>query len=103
MPISSPKKTRTRKPKLKFKYPIIIVLWDDAETAGGWEEIPEEIKPAIATSVGFLVKESEEHILLVGSYDDRHTNCRIQIPKRMIIEMTTLVRDEIKKTEPKKV
>lgn len=70
-----------------MKYPLLVVEWDDAETNLGWEEVPEELNPARVITAGFLVLETERHILLVGSYepDGKHTNERMQIPKGMII------------------
>ncbi len=88
--ILSPKTKKIRIPKPVYKYPIVVIIWDDAETAGGWEEVPEEMKPALATSMGFLVKESDDHILIASSYDDKHTNGRLQIPKGMIKDMRYL-------------
>lgn len=98
--INSPENSSTkkiRKTKTLYKYPVVVIIWDDAETAGGWEEIPEEIKPAIATSMGFLIKESDDHVLIASSYDERHVNGRLQIPRGMIKQITYLVKNERKK------
>lgn len=68
----------------KYKFKLIEVTWDDAQTDDGWGEAPEVLEPALVTTVGFLVRETKEHLLIASSYDDKHTNGRIQIPKGMI-------------------
>lgn len=73
--------------KGQFKYPLVSILWDDAESSDGWEEPPTELEPALATSVGFLIRQTEKYILLAMSYDNGHTNGRFQIPKALIKEM----------------
>lgn len=67
-----------------YKYPLVEVLWDDAEVDSGWVETPDKLEPSIATTVGFLVKETKSHILVASSYDDARINGTIQIPKKMI-------------------
>jgi hypothetical protein len=72
--------------KGRFKYPIVVITWDDAESDDGWAETPEELEPKLATSVGFLIRQTEKYILLAMSYDNGHTNGRFQIPKALIKE-----------------
>ena len=72
--------------KGQYKYPLVIIQWDDAESSDGWEEAPTELIPSIAISVGFLVRQTENYILLAQSYDNGHTNGRFQIPKTLIKE-----------------
>jgi hypothetical protein len=68
----------------EYKYPLIEVQWDDAVSDVGWESIPDKLEKSIATTVGFLVRETKDHLLIASTYDDNHTNARIQIPKKMI-------------------
>jgi hypothetical protein len=60
-------------------------VWDDAECDDGWAPAP-ALKQALVLTVGFLVKESKEHICLAHSITtgEHNTNGRIQIPKKMI-------------------
>lgn len=67
-----------------YKYPLVEVQWDDAEVDTGWTETPDKLEPSIATTVGFLVKETRNHILIASTYDELHINGTIQIPKKMI-------------------
>lgn len=76
-----------KEPKRPYKYPLLVVTWDDAESDDGWEEAPTTLEAALATSVGFLVRQTQEYILLAQSYDNGHTNGRFQIPKVNIKDM----------------
>ena len=71
--------------KRLYKYPLIEVVWDDASTDNGWEAPPDALKEELAVTVGFLIRETDKHLLIASSYDDNHTNGRIQIPKGMIM------------------
>ena len=68
----------------KFKYPLFHIEWDDATTDNGWEEVPENLEPSLAITVGFLVRETKDHLLIASTYDETHTNARLQIPKKLI-------------------
>lgn len=73
-------------------YDLVEVVWDDAEAQTGWEEPPKNMKPALALSIGFLVAESENHMVissLIGN-GENSTNLRIQIPKGMVVSRKTL-------------
>ena len=76
-----------------FRYPLIVVEWDDAETSGGWEEPPAELGEARAITVGFLIRETSKHLLIASSYDstNTHTNGRIQIPVGMVKTRVVLI------------
>ena len=85
-----------RKPKSKtistpYRFPLVEVIWDDAETSDGWEEPTSDLKPAIATTVGFLVRETDKHLLIASTYDPNHTNGRIQIPIGMVVSRKVLM------------
>ena len=79
--------------QLKFKYPLYIVQWDDAESAVDWQEEPlEPLAPCICTSIGFLVRDEPDRILIADSYFDgtRTISNTIKIPRGMIREMREL-------------
>ena len=85
-----------RKPKSKtistpYRFPLVEIKWDDAETSDGWDEPPLELKEAIAITVGFLVRETDKHLLIASTYDPNHTNGRIQIPVGMVISKKVLM------------
>jgi len=69
--------------------PFVEVVWDDAETFCGWDVAPEKLKARLVLTCGFLVKETEDHLLIANtiSPDDEgnlHNNSRIQIPTNMV-------------------
>lgn len=94
--LSEKPKKKSRRGKSKststpYKYPLIEVIWDDASTDNGWEPVPDQLVPELVTTVGFLVRETEQHILIANSYDPNHTNGRIQIPIRMVVSRKVLM------------
>lgn len=68
-------------------FPIVVIQWDDASTDVGWEEIPKTIEPQVCVTIGFNIKETDDHVLIASTTDGHATNARIQIPKKMIIKM----------------
>jgi len=84
----------------KQVYPLIECIWDDA--AGlkhGWTAKEEKIEPYIVLSVGFLIRETEDHILIAQDVDgEGGHNGRSQIPRGMLKHMRVL-----RKPKPPKV
>lgn len=82
---------------MKFTRPhqiwdIVEVTWDDAtELPAGWTDEVAEIEPALALSVGFLIKETKDHIILALDCDaNGHHNGRSQIPRGMVKRIKVL-------------
>lgn len=80
--------------KVSFKrgdaYPIVEVLWWDARAiAIDWEETVES-KPMPTTTVGYLVKESDDSVTLVSLINTIHIGHGIIIPKGCIHEVIQL-------------
>lgn len=72
---------------------VVHVEWVDSESSMGWESLAEiESTPLIAHSVGFLLKECMDFVMLAHSYDfeNEHYNGAIRIPKCSILKMSTL-------------
>lgn len=84
----------------KRHYPIVLVTWDDA--AGfrhGWTSKDEPLVPQLAISVGFLIQETENHILIAQDADgDGSHNGRGQIPRGMIRKLQILKKADTPKT-----
>ena len=54
---------------IKPKYPIYIIVWDDAESDSSWTEEPfHALKPTLAVTMGFLIRDDEHYVLLADSY-----------------------------------
>ena len=86
--------TKKKKTPLKpqAKYDMVEVIWDDA--AGlrhGWEDTVEKLEPQIVLSVGFLIRETPDHIIIAQDTDsDGQHNGRSQIPRGMIKSIKVL-------------
>lgn len=81
----------------KFKWPkthydLVMVLWDDAiGLKHGWTAKEETLTPYLATSVGFLIRENDDHIMIAQDTDNEGShNGRTQIPRSMVKKMTVL-------------
>lgn len=56
--------------KQKKKCPLVLVLWLDANTVGGWQP-GSDIKPETtkSVSVGWMYEENEHHLVIFSSYN----------------------------------
>lgn len=95
--------------KLSDSWPFdfVEVVWDDADTATGWEhETNIEVDETPVTNFGFLIKKTRKHII-VGSgiyYKEADGECafnnRTTIPRGMVKKITVLVPKNTEQTEP---
>lgn len=73
-------------------YNLVEVIWDDA--AGlrhGWMAQTEHPKPQVALSVGFLIVETADHIIIAQDIDAEGShNGRTQIPRGMVKKIKVL-------------
>ena len=75
---------------IKFKYPLFVVIWDDAESEVSWQEEPlEPLAACLCTSIGFLIRDEPDRILIADSYfpGTRTISNTIKIPRGMVKEM----------------
>jgi len=65
---------------------LVEVVWEDAsEAEQGWSKDVGKDEPALALSVGFLVKKTKARIYIAQDVDsDGHHNGRGQIPRGMV-------------------
>jgi len=73
----------------------IQVAWVDAQSHDAWLNLSELIewsaKPLTVHTVGVLVHENDHCICVAGTTTDPDESCCVmQIPKRCILEMTTI-------------
>lgn len=75
------------------KYDLVLVTWDDAAALKhGWigADVGEP-EPQVVMSVGFLVKDTENYVVIAMDIDpDGLHNTRGQIPKGMLRSMKVL-------------
>lgn len=76
---------------------LVEVIWDDAASlTAGWTKDIEDVGPHLALSVGFLIRDSKDHIVIAQDIDeDGHHNGRSQIPKGMIQKLKTLRKKDV--------
>lgn len=82
----------TGKRRPKYPFPLIHVEWKDAQTGHGWEHEEDlTIEIPVVTTIGFLIKENDDGVLIASSVGtDRHSNARIVIPIGMIVSRKEL-------------
>ena len=82
-------------------YPMVEVVWDDA--AGlrhGWTAKEEKLEPQLALSVGFLIRENADHIMVAADTDGEGShNGRTQIPRGMVKRIKILRKADKAKDE----
>lgn len=71
---------------------MVEVVWDDAsELTAGWTDTLERTEPALALSVGFLIQQTKDHIVIAMDLDaEGHHNGRSQIPAGMVKRIKVL-------------
>lgn len=73
-------------------FPLVEIIWDDA--AGlrhGWLSKTDPLVPQLALSVGFLIKEDNDHIVIAQDTDAEGShNGRSQVPKGMVKHIKVL-------------
>ncbi len=75
----------------RFKYPLVVVLWEDAHSDSDWVEMAEmKTHPVLVTSAGFLIHDDEASVVMTLGYSDDSVLDRIRIPKGMVRHMLTL-------------
>ena len=85
---------KLKRPKQAF--PLVEIIWDDASTlTGTWkskEEFEKEpLTPQLMLSVGFLIREDEDYIVVAMDLDNEGGHAsRSQIPKGMVKKVRVL-------------
>lgn len=92
------KKSKNSLKRPKQHYPMVEVIWDDA--AGfrdGWKDKLDPLDPQLAISVGFLIVDGPDHIVIAGDTDERGAhNGRTQIPRGMVKRIRVIRKADIK-------
>lgn len=63
---------------------LMYVEWVDAVADVGWDYEVEATKISLIQSVGWLIKENKDEIVLAADYSEGDTNRRMAIPKSWI-------------------
>lgn len=92
-----PESPKKQKKAERYRYDLVVVKWHDAHSDSAWSSPPTDVlKPCIATTVGFVIRDNPDEDYLVadsyivnGDYSDTISNLT-QIPRGMIQSITTL-------------
>ncbi len=71
---------------------LVEIIWDDASSLDhGWTD-PAEERPTeqLVTTVGFLIAQTEKHLVIAHTTDGSWVNGRFQIPRAMVKKMRSL-------------
>lgn len=66
---------------MKYEYPLVEIIWVDAQADSGWEGIDTEYSlPPEVITVGFLIHSSDSQYVVASTYHDGQSNARMAIP-----------------------
>ncbi len=72
-------------------YPIVEIRWVDPASTLGWRPPAEDITPSEVHGVGFLVRETEEYVVICGHVsEDGNWADPISIPQGCVVKMWVL-------------
>lgn len=73
-------------------FDLVEVIWDDASgIRHGWAAKTEKVEAYVALSVGFLINETKDHIIICQDTDEEGShNGRSQIPRGMVKQIRIL-------------
>lgn len=91
--------------KTKQIYPIVEIVWEDISNhEAGWLDTVDEVNPMIISSVGFLVKETDKHLVLAMDLaSDNQHNQRAQIPLSVVRSRKVLRKVTTDGEKPKEI
>ena len=78
---------------MKVAHPLVLVEWEDAHVRDSdtWvEDQPNTWAPFIVQTVGFVLYDGPEGVMLVESKAPGMTGQRVQLPRGMIRSVTVL-------------
>jgi hypothetical protein len=75
------------KSRKTYDYPLYVVVWKDAVFDSDDSKADQVMKPEQVMSVGWLLKDAKDHIVLCQDYgDDQWVRRRLTIPADMVIQ-----------------
>ena len=63
---------------------IVRVTWWDALAVACWQKTSEPMAPQVCVTVGFLVAEDADHVMVAATVSDDECVAAMQIPRAMI-------------------
>lgn len=80
-------------------YDLVEVWWDDAAGLdGGWKARMDKLEPQMIVSVGFVVVDNEQYLIIAQDTDAEGShNGRTQVPRGMVKNVRVLRKKDEKK------
>lgn len=74
---------------------LVVVVWEDIVAHAGWTgtitESKQEVAPMTCVSVGWVIEETEDRLLIVDSFTKDHSCGGVTaLPKRVVVEVVEL-------------
>lgn len=69
---------------------IVRVTWWDALAVACWQKTSEPMAAQVCTTVGFLVAEDADHVMVAATVSDDECVAAMQIPRAMIRSMNEI-------------
>ena len=66
---------------------IVRVTWWDALAVACWQKTSEPMAPQVCVTVGFLVAEDADHVMIAATVSEDECVAAMQIPRSMIRAM----------------
>lgn len=72
-----------------MSHPKVMIEWEDAASEDKWQSLEQAIsglsKPWMVSSIGYLIHEAEDGVILAGSFDPEGNVCMtLKVPRGMI-------------------
>lgn len=64
---------------------LVRVTWKDAVGIGQWTDIDGAAEPDHVETIGYLVRDTPDHITIAATVSDDQFNAGMQIPRRMLV------------------
>ena len=78
---------------MNHPYSLVEIVWDDACSDAGWQSAKSvKFEPQIVVTVGFLISENKNYVIVGHTYSADDYVGWFQIPKGMILSRKTLKR-----------
>ena len=74
------------------KHPVVLIDWIDAKQGGDWavQDDVDKMKPEPSKSVGFLVRDDDEAVVVAQTQNTDHLGDCLIIPRGMVRRVTVL-------------
>lgn len=62
----------------------VEVTWEDVYTMGGWHSRDVEIEPVLVKQVGYILRKTAKHLILVSAFHPDEVSDVTSIPRSLV-------------------